>query len=115
MSSDGSKKIGYDEDDSRLGGPLSEDKRPVFRVESSHRQYWRVETKDIYTGKGWEKSGTGGREFIDGITGKVPVYFTEVGVAGEDRFTKNILYGKSGSSNLSIRDEGTAVRKQARL
>ncbi|WAA12591.1 DUF4129 domain-containing transglutaminase family protein [Fervidibacillus halotolerans] len=50
------KKVGYGEDDSRLGGPFIQDDTSVFIVNSPEPQYWRVETKDLYTGKGWEKS-----------------------------------------------------------
>lgn len=46
-------KIGYVEDDSKLGGPFEEDDVPVFEATAKKNQYWRVETKDIYTGKGW--------------------------------------------------------------
>lgn len=50
------KQIGYDEDDSRLGGPFEGDDSLVFRTEVESRHYWKVETKDVYTGKGWETS-----------------------------------------------------------
>jgi len=49
------QKVGYGEDDSQLGGSFIQDNTPVFQVEASQEQYWRIETKDIYTGKGWEK------------------------------------------------------------
>ncbi|GLB62027.1 transglutaminaseTgpA domain-containing protein [Cytobacillus sp. NCCP-133] len=49
----GIKKIGYGEDDSRLGGPFIGDSQVVFRAEVESRHYWKVETKDTYTGKGW--------------------------------------------------------------
>lgn len=49
-------KVGYDEDDSQLGGPFIEDNTVVFKVIDNQKQYWRVETKDIYTSKGWESS-----------------------------------------------------------
>ena len=51
-----SKTIGYGVDDSSLGGSLSEDRTIVFqtKVESDH--YWKVESKDVYTGKGWVQS-----------------------------------------------------------
>ncbi|WP_394176412.1 transglutaminase TgpA family protein [Guptibacillus hwajinpoensis] len=52
----GISKIGYGEDDSRLGGPFVMDDTPVFTAEIKDRGYWRVETKDVYTGKGWEAS-----------------------------------------------------------
>jgi transglutaminase-like putative cysteine protease len=50
------KKIGYGTNDSRLGGPFLADDTVVFYAEAKKRHYWRVETKDIYTGKGWEAS-----------------------------------------------------------
>lgn len=49
-------KIGYREDDSELGGPFIGDDTTVFTVVSESRQYWRIETKDFYTGKGWKTS-----------------------------------------------------------
>lgn len=47
-------KAGYDGDDSHLGGPFIQDHTTVFTVETEEKNYWRVETKDFYTGKGWE-------------------------------------------------------------
>jgi transglutaminase-like putative cysteine protease len=52
----GIKKIGYGTNDTQLGGPFIGDNTLVFTAEASKRQYWRVETKDRYTGKGWEAS-----------------------------------------------------------
>ncbi|WP_283153161.1 transglutaminase TgpA family protein [Guptibacillus hwajinpoensis] len=52
----GISKIGYGEDDSQLGGPFVMDETPVFTAQIKDRGYWRVETKDEYTGKGWESS-----------------------------------------------------------
>ncbi|MFC7322642.1 transglutaminaseTgpA domain-containing protein [Halobacillus campisalis] len=48
------QKVGYGENDSRLGGGFIQDDTPVFRAMSQDEQYWRVESKDAYTGKGWE-------------------------------------------------------------
>jgi transglutaminase-like putative cysteine protease len=48
------KKVGYGTNDSRLGGPFVADDTVVFTVEDEQRHYWRVETKSVYTGKGWE-------------------------------------------------------------
>lgn len=50
------RKVGYGEDDSKLGGSFEQDNTPVFRAIAEEKQYWRVETKDVYTGKGWESS-----------------------------------------------------------
>jgi len=52
----GVSRIGYSSDDSELGGPFIGDNRVVFEVRTPTKQYWRVETKDVYTGKGWESS-----------------------------------------------------------
>lgn len=50
------KKVGYGEDDSQLGGSFEQDYTPVFQATAKEKQYWRIETKDIYTGKGWVQS-----------------------------------------------------------
>lgn len=49
-------KVGYNEDDSSLGGPFVGDDTVLFKIIDDKKQYWRVETKDIYTSKGWESS-----------------------------------------------------------
>lgn len=49
-------KSGYDSNDSHLGGPFVEDNSLVFEAIVDEKQYWRVETKDTYTSKGWEQS-----------------------------------------------------------
>ncbi|SDM65777.1 transglutaminase TgpA family protein [Sediminibacillus halophilus] len=52
----GVQKVGYGEDDSRLGGSFVQDDSLVFQAQVEEKHYWRIETKDIYTGKGWERS-----------------------------------------------------------
>jgi transglutaminase-like putative cysteine protease len=52
----GMKKIGYSQNDEKLGGGFVADDTKVFTHVSADRHYWRVETKDVYTGKGWEVS-----------------------------------------------------------
>jgi transglutaminase-like putative cysteine protease len=54
----GVSKIGYDTDDSELGGPFIGDPTVVFKAEVESEHYWRIETKDVYTGKGWDQSST---------------------------------------------------------
>lgn len=49
-------RIGYGVDDSELGGSFIGDDTPAFQAEVEDGQYWKVETKDIYTSKGWELS-----------------------------------------------------------
>ncbi|MCG7345911.1 DUF4129 domain-containing transglutaminase family protein [Sporosarcina sp. ACRSL] len=46
-------KSGYDTDDSRLGGAFAQDNTVVFRAAVPRRQYWKIETKNTYTSKGW--------------------------------------------------------------
>jgi transglutaminase-like putative cysteine protease len=72
----GTKKIGYGVDDSELGGPFIGDNSVVFRAEADSKHYWKVETKDIYTGKGWVASD----EKDDKLTfpsDEVPIYSFE--------------------------------------
>ncbi|WP_235062674.1 transglutaminase TgpA family protein [Thalassobacillus devorans] len=52
----GIQKIGYGEDDSELGGAFIQDETPVFQAAAKQERYWRVETKNFYTGKGWENT-----------------------------------------------------------
>lgn len=50
------KKSGYGTNDEQLGGPFEFDDETVFTVQADDGQYWKMETKDVYTGKGWERS-----------------------------------------------------------
>jgi transglutaminase-like putative cysteine protease len=52
----GISKIGYGENDSQLGGPFEFDYTPIFKSFDTARHYWRIETKEFYTGKGWENN-----------------------------------------------------------
>lgn len=52
----GINKVGYDENDEQLGGSFISDDTEVFQVTSTSRGYYRVETKDTYTSKGWIQS-----------------------------------------------------------
>ncbi|GGI12705.1 DUF4129 domain-containing transglutaminase family protein [Gottfriedia solisilvae] len=57
-SGGGTKSVGYDTDDSILGGPVKSNDDPVFQYESNQRTYWKMETKDTYTGRGWVDSAS---------------------------------------------------------
>lgn len=59
-------RIGYGVDDSELGGSFIGDDTPAFRAEVEDGQYWKVETKDIYTTKGWELSEPAGGPVVYG-------------------------------------------------
>ena len=46
-------KVGYDEDDTKLGGTIQSDSSVVFYNTANSSHYWKIESKDVYTGKGW--------------------------------------------------------------
>ncbi|HLO11680.1 MAG TPA: transglutaminaseTgpA domain-containing protein [Pseudoneobacillus sp.] len=73
-SGGGTHKIGYGIDDSQLGGDFVGDDKVVFRAEVESKQYWRVETKDVYTGKGWIVST---QRITVPIDSEVPIYSFE--------------------------------------
>ncbi|GIO25075.1 transglutaminase-like domain-containing protein [Oceanobacillus sp. J11TS1] len=52
----GSRRVGYGEDDTQLGGSFLQDDTVLFEAIVEEDHYWRIETKDVYTGKGWEVS-----------------------------------------------------------
>lgn len=56
LGGSGERKVGYGEDDSQLGGSFVQDDQKVFQAIASKPHYWRIETRDVYTGKGWETS-----------------------------------------------------------
>lgn len=49
------KKVGYDNNDNRLGGPFVQDNTLIFTATTNEKTYWRGDSKDIYTGWGWQK------------------------------------------------------------
>ncbi|WP_280770385.1 transglutaminaseTgpA domain-containing protein [Salipaludibacillus daqingensis] len=49
----GIRRVGYGENDERLGGGFVQDNNPVFRAEVEDASYWRGESKHYYTGQGW--------------------------------------------------------------
>lgn len=57
-SGSGIAKSGYGLDDSVLGGDFTKDNSLVFEAEVERKQYWKIETKNTYTSKGWEQRST---------------------------------------------------------
>lgn len=51
---EGEQRIGYGDNDEQLGGGFVQDDSPLFYAALEEGQYWRGETKDFYTGRGWE-------------------------------------------------------------
>lgn len=69
----GDATSGYSRSDSTLGGGFEFDYTPVFSVNTSHRSYWRGETRSLYTGKGWIKSDTERRTPVSGVAPEAPL------------------------------------------
>jgi len=44
---------GYSRNDAEIGGTFEYDFSPVMEITTTHRSYWRGETKAVYTGRGW--------------------------------------------------------------
>lgn len=49
----GNASSGYSRSDDKLGGGFEFDYSPMMTVTTSHRSYWRGESKAFYTGDGW--------------------------------------------------------------
>lgn len=73
-SGGGTQKVGYGADDSQLGGDFVGDNKVVFRAEVESKHYWKVETKDYYTGKGWIVSDKQRERITFPIDSEVPIY-----------------------------------------
>ncbi|MCM3171003.1 transglutaminaseTgpA domain-containing protein [Paenibacillus sp. MER 99-2] len=51
-----STESGYSREDNQLGGGFNFDYTPVMSVQTNERSYWRGETREEYTGTGWDDS-----------------------------------------------------------
>ncbi|MFD1409413.1 DUF4129 domain-containing transglutaminase family protein [Kroppenstedtia eburnea] len=49
-------KIGYGNHDQQLGGPFKQNSSPILFATVDVPYYWRGETRDFYTGKGWQST-----------------------------------------------------------
>lgn len=67
------RKVGYGEDDTQLGGAFKGDNTLVYEAEVVAKHYWKVETKDFYTGKGWISSDPNAPELTFGLENFVPI------------------------------------------
>lgn len=76
----GAKRAGYGTDDSRLGGPFLGDDQVVFTAEIDEQHYWKVETKDTYTGKGWvaDDANTNSFDFSEGTVPPMLSFYDSV-------------------------------------
>ncbi|CAM3915307.1 transglutaminaseTgpA domain-containing protein [Alkalicoccus chagannorensis] len=48
------RRVGYGENDDQLGGGFVQNEAPVFEAVTDRETYWRGESKDVYTGSGWQ-------------------------------------------------------------
>ncbi|OES46397.1 DUF4129 domain-containing transglutaminase family protein [Domibacillus iocasae] len=53
---DETEQSGFRSDDSSLGGPFLPSNTVAFTAEVEEPHYWKVDTRDVYTGKGWISS-----------------------------------------------------------
>ncbi|HYK72932.1 MAG TPA: transglutaminaseTgpA domain-containing protein [Pseudoneobacillus sp.] len=86
------QRIGYGVDDSELGGPFIGDNRVVFRAESEARHYWRVESKDLYTGKGWVTSEEDIQRRTISPDSDIPIYAFEADVEVKEETARIYTY-----------------------
>ncbi|WP_086314359.1 hypothetical protein A5821_001922 [Enterococcus sp. 7F3_DIV0205] len=49
-------RTGFSQNDAQLGGPISDDQTILFTAKQTSGHYWRVETKNYFTGKGWKNT-----------------------------------------------------------
>ncbi|WP_211745539.1 transglutaminaseTgpA domain-containing protein [Paenibacillus sp. Marseille-Q4541] len=57
---------GYSREDNQLGGGFNYDYSPVMTINTTERSYWRGETRDEYSGTGWQEPSSSRRSF-DGV------------------------------------------------
>ncbi|MHC5373873.1 DUF4129 domain-containing transglutaminase family protein [Enterococcus sp. LJL120] len=58
-------RMGFSEDDSSLGGPLLDDNAEIFTARQASSHYWRVESKDFYSGAGWFATEAENATYVD--------------------------------------------------
>lgn len=94
----GTRRVGYGSNDSNLGGSFQQDYTPVFQATTANRQYWRVETKDVYTGKGWERSAD--LAYEEQANGEINLDFYAGSVQTEEETAYVRFNGKNTMNNL---------------
>lgn len=97
--SSGSSSSGYSRDDSSLGGGFDFDYSPVFSVDTSHRTYYRGETRSFYSGSGWEQSDG------DKQAASAPV-IPDTNLAKDPRFNTSLL------KTVPVRQMVTVMREE---
>ncbi|WP_199617571.1 transglutaminase-like domain-containing protein [Paenibacillus alkalitolerans] len=93
-------KTGYGSYDGNLGAPVTADDSVAFVARSSQPSYWRGESKDIYTGRGWRKSALsdGGTMFQAGGAAGDPAADTAISqriAVVDESFSRFVFAGGS--------------------
>jgi transglutaminase-like putative cysteine protease len=98
LLSSGSSSSGYSRDDTSLGGGFDFDYSPVFTVDTTHRSYYRGETRSFYNGSGWEQSEG------DKGAASTPVS-PDAGLTRDPRFNTSLL------KTIPVRQTVTVLRE----
>jgi transglutaminase-like putative cysteine protease len=67
----GDSSSGYSRNDSALGSGFEFDYTPVMTVDTSHRSYWRGETRALYNGRGWDLAESDRRAQVTNVRADV--------------------------------------------
>ncbi len=110
----GTSQVGLGEDDSELGGSFTADDTVVFEVHARKKQYWRVETKDFYTSKGWETSYEEEEMILqDGyIPTSLPIGTPEKTAYAEiyPRITRSYVMQPYGVTKVNVEEPDTVIQ-----
>jgi transglutaminase-like putative cysteine protease len=91
-SGSGIQKVGYGENDEQLGGSFVQDETVVFRAQVRAGQYWKIETKDVYTGKGWVRSDDA-EPFIQSVDGTIDMLHV-TGLVEKEEQSAELIFNK---------------------
>jgi transglutaminase-like putative cysteine protease len=67
----GDASSGYSRNDTALGSGFEFDYSPVMTVDTTHRGYWRGETRSLYNGKGWDSAESDRRAQLTSVRADV--------------------------------------------
>ncbi|KGX85842.1 transglutaminase-like domain-containing protein [Pontibacillus litoralis] len=94
------QKVGYGTNDEQLGGSFIQDNTLVFQVAAEEEHYWRIETKDFYTGKGWINAEEGRFQSFDPDEVLPIQTFNQENVETEKRTATVLMIDKASFTKL---------------
>lgn len=99
------QRIGYGDSDDRLGGGFEHDDTPVFYAYTTRGNYWRGESKNYYTGRGWEVTTPeiilDSRMMLYESRVETETMETEIYLAGDQMFPHLFYPGELSSVNVN--------------